>query len=142
MRKRFGTLFAQRGAERLCPGRSYSATMIMRSIPPAEVKGGGGDDDRVQGVQPTNTDAAEDELRRRAVKRLRAKAGFWTHLAVYLAVNGFLVLIWFFTGAGFFWPIFPIAGWGIGIAANAWDAYGREPVTQERIQREMEHLRR
>ena len=58
----------------------------------------------------TNSGAAEDELRRRAVKRLRAKAGFWTHLVVYLAVNAFLVVIWFFTGAGFFWPIFPIAG--------------------------------
>ena len=92
--------------------------------------------------RPTNNDPAEDELRRRAVKRLRAKAGFWMHLAVYLAVNGFLVLIWFFTGAGFFWPIFPIGGWGIGIAANAWDVFGREPVTEEKIQREMEQLRR
>jgi hypothetical protein len=92
--------------------------------------------------EPTNSGTAEDELRRRAVKRLRAKAGFWTHLAVYLAVNAFLVLIWFFTGGGFFWPIFPIAGWGIGVAANAWDVFGREPVTEERIQREMSHLRR
>jgi 2TM domain len=92
--------------------------------------------------EPTSSDPTEDELRRRAVNRLRAKAGFWTHLAVYLAVNAFLVLIWFFTGAGYFWPIFPIAGWGIGVAANAWDAFGSEPVTEERIQREMEHLRR
>jgi hypothetical protein len=92
--------------------------------------------------EPTNSGTAEDELRRRAVKRLRAKAGFWTHLVVYLAVNAFLVTIWFFTGTGFFWPIFPIAGWGIGVAANAWDVFGREPVTEERIQREMDHLRR
>jgi hypothetical protein len=90
----------------------------------------------------SNSGTAEDELRRRAVKRLRAKAGFWTHLVVYLAVNAFLVMIWFFTGAGFFWPIFPIAGWGIGVAANAWDIFGREPVTEERIQHEMDHLRR
>jgi hypothetical protein len=92
--------------------------------------------------EPTNSGTAEDELRRRAVKRLRAKAGFWTHLAIYLAVNAFLVVIWFFAGAGFFWPIFPIAGWGTGVAANAWDVFGREPVTEERIQREINHLRR
>jgi hypothetical protein len=92
--------------------------------------------------KPSNSDTAEDELRRLAVRRLRVKAGLWTHFAIYLAVNAFLVVIWFFTGAGFFWPIFPIAGWGIGVAANAWDAFGREPVTEERIQREMEHLRR
>ena len=92
--------------------------------------------------EPPNTDVSEDELRRRAVKRLQAKAGFWTHLAVYLAVNAFLVMIWFFTGTGFFWPIFLIAGWGIGVAASAWDAFGREPITEERIQREIDDLRR
>src|SRR5215212_1060023 len=62
--------------------------------------------------EPTNSGTAEDELRRRAVKRLRAKAGFWTHLVVNLVANAFLVASWFFSGAGFFWPIFPIAGWG------------------------------
>jgi polyferredoxin len=95
-----------------------------------------------EAYEPTNTDVSEDELRRRAVKRLQAKAGFWMHLAVYLAVNAFLVMIWFFTGTGFFWPIFPIAGWGIGVAASAWDAFGREPITEERIQREIDDLRR
>jgi hypothetical protein len=92
--------------------------------------------------EDTNTGTGEDQLRRRAVKRLQAKAGFWTHLAIYLAGNAFLVMIWFFTGAGFFWPIFPIAGWGIGVAANAWDVFGREPITEERIQHEMDNLRR
>jgi hypothetical protein len=84
---------------------------------------------------------AQDQPRERAIKRLRAKVGFWTHLVVYLAVNAFLVLIWAFTGSDLFWPIFPIVGWGIGVAANAWDAFGPEPVTAERIQREMEQLR-
>lgn len=92
--------------------------------------------------EETNTGTGEDQLRRRAVKRLQAKAGFWTHLAIYLAVNAFLVMIWFFTGAGFFWPIFPIGGWGIGVAANAWDVFGREPITEERMQHEMDNLRR
>jgi hypothetical protein len=91
--------------------------------------------------QLTDGVPTEDDLRRRAIKRLRAKAGFWTHLVVYLAVNAFLVVIWAFTGSDLFWPVFPIVGWGIGVAANAWDAFGPEPVTAERIQREMEHLR-
>ena len=61
---------------------------------------------------------ADDELRQRAIKRLRAKAGFWTHLVVYLAVNAFLVVIWAFTGSDLFWPVFPIVGWGIGVVAK------------------------
>ncbi|WP_432559529.1 DUF1707 domain-containing protein [Granulicoccus sp. GXG6511] len=28
------------------------------------------------------------------------------------------VVIWFLTGAGYFWPVWPIMGWGIGVAAT------------------------
>jgi len=45
------------------------------------------------------------------------------------------------TGAGFFWPIFPILGWGIGVAANAWDVYGRKPISEDEIRCEAERLR-
>ena len=44
-------------------------------------------------------------------------------------------------GNDFFWPIFPILGWGIGVAANAWDVYGRKPITEAEIQREADRLR-
>jgi hypothetical protein len=36
-------------------------------------------------------------------------------LAAYLAVNLVLVAIWAATGAGYFWPIWPILGWGLGL---------------------------
>lgn len=39
-------------------------------------------------------------------------------LRPYLAVNAMLVVIWAATGAGYFWPIWPILGWGIGLLAN------------------------
>jgi hypothetical protein len=37
-----------------------------------------------------------------------------------------------------------LAGWGIGLAFNAWDAYGRgnRGITEEEIQREMDRRRR
>jgi hypothetical protein len=31
---------------------------------------------------------------------------------------------------------------GIGLAANAWDAYGRRPISEERIEREVRKLER
>ena len=31
----------------------------------------------------------------------------------YLAVSALLVAIWALTGAGYFWPIWPILGWGL-----------------------------
>ena len=70
------------------------------------------------------TPNSEEELRKLALVRLKKRRGFGTHIVLYLAVNAMLVGIWAVTGAGFFWPIFPILGWGIGVAAYAWDVYG------------------
>ena len=57
-------------------------------------------------------------------------------------MNAFLVVIWAVTSAGFFWPVFPILGWGIGLAANAWDVCGREAISEDEIRPEIERLRR
>jgi hypothetical protein len=47
-------------------------------------------------------------------------------------------VIWAVTGPhGFFWPVFPIVGWGIGVVMNAWDVYWRPRITEKDIQREM-----
>ena len=37
----------------------------------------------------------------------------------YVAVMLLLVGIWALTGAGYFWPIWPMLGWGIGVLADA-----------------------
>ena len=36
----------------------------------------------------------------------------------YLAVMALLWLIWLLTGAGYPWPIWPMLGWGIGVAGR------------------------
>ncbi|HZO60975.1 MAG TPA: 2TM domain-containing protein [Solirubrobacterales bacterium] len=84
---------------------------------------------------------SDDPLREQAVTRLKKKRDFATHAVVYVLVNAFLVAIWAVTGADFFWPIFPILGWGIGLGANAWDVYGRKPISEGEIQQEMSRLR-
>ena len=38
----------------------------------------------------------------------------------YLAVSALLVAIWALTGAGYFWPIWPMLGWGVGVAGRQW----------------------
>jgi uncharacterized ion transporter superfamily protein YfcC len=91
----------------------------------------------------TTTDNADREqvLRDKAVKQLKKQRDFRSHLLVYVLVNTFLVVIWVVTDQhGFFWPVFPIAGWGIGVIMNAWDVYGRQEITEDDIQREMHHL--
>jgi hypothetical protein len=82
-------------------------------------------------------------LRDQAIRRLKKRRDFGVHLLVYCLVNGFTVIIWAMTDLqGFFWPIFPIAGWGIGLVLNAWDAYRREGFTEEEIRKEEKHLQK
>ena len=47
------------------------------------------------------------------------------------------------TGAnGFFWPVFPIVGWGIGVVMNAWDVYRNDEFDETQIRQEMDRLQR
>ncbi len=87
------------------------------------------------------TEKDDAQLRARAVKRLEDKRGLSAHVLAYALVNLLLVAIWFVTGAGYFWPVFPIFGWGIGLAFHAWDVLWPAPG-EVAVQAEMERLRR
>lgn len=78
-----------------------------------------------------------DERRELARKHLQAKRDLKTHVVAYVVVNAFLVVVWALTGRDFFWPIWVIAGWGIGLAMNVWDVYGRKPITEADIDNEL-----
>ncbi|OFW62582.1 MAG: hypothetical protein A2135_00145 [Actinobacteria bacterium RBG_16_67_15] len=81
-----------------------------------------------------------DDMERReaAIKRLRERRDFWTHLVTYIVVNAFLVVVWFVTNdGGYFWPVWPIAGWGIGLLIHAFETF-RRPIGEDAIRREME----
>ena len=91
----------------------------------------------------TGTGSDHDlELREQAVKRLKKRRDFYGHILVYVLVNAFLVVIWALTsGPGsFFWPVFILVGWGIGVVMNAWDVYVGQDFGEDRIRREMDHL--
>ncbi len=56
----------------------------------------------------------------RAERRVKAKLGFYWHLASYVIVNGFLILIYLVTGPipglySYPWFVWPMFGWGIGL---------------------------
>ena len=80
------------------------------------------------------------ERRTQAVRRVKDKRAFRDHLVVYIIVNAALVGIWALSGAGYFWPIWAIGGWGIGLATHAWHTYGQKPISEDEIQAEMRRL--
>ncbi len=86
------------------------------------------------------TPEEEAQLRERALKHLKAKRDLKGHVLAYVTVNLLLVAIWFAAGGGFFWPVFIIFGWGIGLAFNIYDVVSPEPGPDQ-VHAEMERMR-
>ncbi len=60
------------------------------------------------------------------------RASFKSHLMVYIVINLFFWVIWYFTkrevstefnGIHFPWPVWPMLGWGIGLFFHFMGAY-------------------
>ena len=88
-----------------------------------------------------STASWDTEQRQAAIVRLRKRRELQAHLLAYLTVNLFLNGIWFLTDpGGFYWPLFPLFGWGIGLAFHAWDVYSPETPSEDKIQREIRRM--
>lgn len=87
--------------------------------------------------------AGDEDLRQRARKIAEEKAKFTTHLVVYIAVNVFLIALWWVTeGPGAFpWFVIPLFGWGIGLAAHGIGVYRGESYVEEQAEREYRRLK-
>ncbi len=90
------------------------------------------------------------QLRAQAEKRVGARIAFHRHLASYLIINAFIILIWLIvaltSGGSAWWPwfIFPLVGWGIGLAFHAVNTYGAAAGGarhEKMVQREMDKQR-
>ncbi|WP_350275793.1 2TM domain-containing protein [Kribbella sp. HUAS MG21] len=92
-------------------------------------------------VDRTAPPRTDDELREQAVTELQKRRELAGHLMAFVLVNTFLVVIWYVTGAGFFWPVFPIFGWGIGVVFHTWDVLWPQP-TETSIRTTMDRIAR
>jgi fatty acid desaturase len=77
-----------------------------------------------------------------ARKTLEQKRRFRMDVVSYLVINAFLIGIWAFTGAGYFWPGWVLAGWGVALLLDAWQTYFQHPVTELDVEREVERQQR
>ena len=81
-----------------------------------------------------------DRARAQAEQRVRRKQGFQAHAFAYLLANTAMIAGWA-TSGGRFWPMWPLLGWGSGLAAHGWSVYRRGAVPARRIERELARLR-
>ena len=79
---------------------------------------------RTMGDLATLTADLPDPPRDPRRKQAAARADFRQHASSYVLVNLMLVVIWAATGADYFWPMWPMLGWGIAVAFHARDVYG------------------
>jgi hypothetical protein len=91
----------------------------------------------------SNLADVDPTLLARARRRLKLKKGLAVHATVYLLVNAGLQLIDGLTG-GRHWAVFPLAGWGLGLAVHAavtWLALQTEDRQDDWLQAEVARLR-
>jgi 2TM domain len=87
--------------------------------------------------------SSEEDLRKEAVASLNRGRAFKQTAFAYVVVNLVLIGIWALSGADYFWPIWVIGGWGIGLAFQAYGAYGqRRGISEDEVAREMQRLKR
>ena len=62
----------------------------------------------------------------------QANRAFIEHARVYVLVNLLLVAIWAMTMfGGYFWPMWPMLGWGVGLVAHAAGTFNRSWALDE-----------
>ncbi len=77
-------------------------------------------------------------------KLSKKKHDLFINVIIYIAVNLMLIFIWFMTGVKFFWPIFSMFGWGLGIAFMAIDivCFINNKGYSDKVEREYQKLKR
>ena len=95
-----------------------------------------------EGGTEKRSEIATPDERELARERVEERRDFSSHLVAYVVINAFLIAIWAFTGFGYFWPVWVLAGWGVGLVLHAWDVFVRRPVTEADIETELRRHRR
>lgn len=92
-----------------------------------------------------NSPLSNADIDRLARRRAGAKLGWYTHATVYLVVNLFLFVLSDQALGERRWSIYPMLGWGLGLALHGVAVFllGSGSVLRDRmVERERERLQR
>ena len=82
------------------------------------------------GVSSESLQAAEQEwlkndveVKKEKMSHTQQRKEFKSHLFAFMAINGFLVLLNLVVSPGYFWAIYPMLGWGLGLLLHGIKVY-------------------
>lgn len=81
---------------------------------------------------------SDDTSRQQAIQRLHQRRGFLNYVIGAVVISLFMVVIWALSGQGYFWPIWVMGGFAIGLIFYGVNLAMNKPLTEEQIQREMQ----
>jgi hypothetical protein len=89
-----------------------------------------------------DTGSAQEDLRSHAIRRIKRKRDFYSHVVLFLIVNGALWVVWALTGdSDDVWPAWVSGIWGFFLLLEARHVYGDRTISEQDIQQEMGRLR-
>lgn len=89
-----------------------------------------------------------DTIRKIAEERVERKITFYRNFKAYVIVNAILAIINWICTPDFWWVLFPVFFWGIGVIVDFLKAYvfvdkfDTESYRENKIQEEMDKLRK
>jgi hypothetical protein len=83
---------------------------------------------------------SSQKLYEEAKIRVKSRKKFYSHIVTWVIMSVFFILINLFT-TDYFWAIFPILAWGIGVAFHGIQVFSDEWEDQQ-IEREYDRLKR
>lgn len=85
---------------------------------------------------------SNEQLREAAIASLKRKQAFWNYLWIWIAVSAAVVIIWWFsTPAGYFWPVWPILGMAVAVPILGYSAFNKPGPSEKKIEQEMARLK-
>lgn len=101
-----------------------------------------------------STQMSDDEMRKKAVERVRARKGFFTHLTIYVIINAFLWTMWAISASSNNWmpgwgmrsfggPVWVTAGWGLGLLFHFFGVFVFHGNWEDReVQKEIDRMKK
>lgn len=93
---------------------------------------------RMSTDSPESSGTPVSSNRDEAIRRLTAKRHLQQTGISFVGVSIVLVAIWAISGAGEFWPVFPILAFAFAFGSQALALYTHKGITEDDIQKEMQ----